>query len=613
MFATTSLNNFNVEELPNLSNGEAMFAYTNISSFTTDMPKLSNAREMFMSTPSLTTFDADLSNLKTGWKMFGEGSTAQSKLSTQSIKNIASSIKDIKGMAKNDDSLWKYDTVDTYGTVKPNAGTIGYDYRGILHLTCDSNAENGAASALQTIIGKGWTVYVNGNIYEGGNFTIYDISEANGYAPDASKWCNEILGPNSSTLGKLSKVEDGKAYDLSGNFLFNIESDKITNGTRMMYSMEIGEWVDELPLLQNGTEMFNSIVTSKIDCGDTQNLTNGTFMFQNVKRSHNTSKVWNPVEIRINPNNITIGRYMFGDTVNGVKLVAGSGSGSVECESFDKLTNGNGMFSGSYSVVNISGDEIGMGYFNFASLATGDYMFSNYTSRQDDSYGYINEKLKTGVGMFQYSNIANLRGHENAAPTDLKYACKGCTKLREAYFYLNTPCDCTSMFEYCTYGDKIAGSSLGFTVYIGGTKFIKNGNSMFKNSYLIGFNNDSLDLSGVTTCTEMFRGIPQLKLPSSNSNPIKIGSGSINTSYMFAYSGLYNNMYIDGRFINNAFNMFYAAKQSSGYQVVINNLGSALAGGADCAGMFRNSYLYSVSVDLTYVNNAGGMFENSRT
>jgi hypothetical protein len=121
-----------------------MFAYTNISSFTTDMPKLSNAREMFMATPSLTTFDADLSNLKTGWKMFGDGDSALAKLSDDSFQNIASSIKDINGMAKDDDSLWKYDTVDTYGTVKPNAGTIGYDYRGVIHLNSQDGHANNA-------------------------------------------------------------------------------------------------------------------------------------------------------------------------------------------------------------------------------------------------------------------------------------------------------------------------------------------------------------------------------------------------------------------------------------------------------------------------------------
>ena len=196
MFATTALTNFNVDSLPNLSNGEAMFAYTNISSFTTDMPKLSNAREMFMSTPNLTMFDADLSNLKTGWKMFGDGDSALAKLKVESFQKIASSIKDINGMARNDDSLWKYDTVDTYGTVKPNAGTIGYDYRGVIHLNSEDEQADSAivTDSMETIVRKGWIAYLNGVLFEsnGGGTTIYDVSEANGYIPNASAWNNEV-------------------------------------------------------------------------------------------------------------------------------------------------------------------------------------------------------------------------------------------------------------------------------------------------------------------------------------------------------------------------------------------------------------------------------------
>ena len=216
MFATDALTNFNVEELPNLSNGEAMFAYTNISSFTTDMPKLSNAREMFMSTPSLTTFDADLSNLKTGWKMFGDGDSALAKLSDESFQNIASSIKDINGMVRNDDSLWKYDTVDTYGTVKPNAGTIGYDYRGIIHLNSQDGHGDSAivTQAMETIVSKGWIAYLNGSVYQSSGEIVVptgpnDVSVANGYIPNASAWGSNVRQAKNLVI---VRVENGVAY-----------------------------------------------------------------------------------------------------------------------------------------------------------------------------------------------------------------------------------------------------------------------------------------------------------------------------------------------------------------------------------------------------------------
>lgn len=209
MFATTAMTNFNVESLPNLSNGEAMFAYTNISSFSTDMPKLSNAREMFMATPSLTTFDADLSNLKTGWKMFGEGVSALAKLSQSSIENIASSIKNISNLNKNDDSQWKYDTVDTYGTVKPDAGTIGYDYRGVLHLSCSDDVATSAYSAFETILYKGWTLYVNDLLYSPDDYSELNITEGSQYIPDASSWNDAFT----SSGIVVTSVHNGYAWD----------------------------------------------------------------------------------------------------------------------------------------------------------------------------------------------------------------------------------------------------------------------------------------------------------------------------------------------------------------------------------------------------------------
>jgi hypothetical protein len=211
MFATTALTDFNVESLPKLSNGEAMFAYTNISSFNTDMPHLSNAREMFMATPNLTDFDADLSNLKTGWKMFGDGVSALAKLSDDSIQRISRSIKDINGMDKDDDSLWKYDSTKSDGTVTLNGSTIGREYRGVIHLNCQDGQSDSAmvTDAMETIVAKGWIVYLNGSEWTPASNNYYNIVEGSDYIPDASNWNSEFA--QSGLV--VTSVHDGYAWN----------------------------------------------------------------------------------------------------------------------------------------------------------------------------------------------------------------------------------------------------------------------------------------------------------------------------------------------------------------------------------------------------------------
>lgn len=170
MFSTPTFENFNVATLPKLSNAEKMFYNTKMTSFTTDVPHLSNANAMFMAS-NISNFNADISNLKTGYNMFSssEGSSTGCPLSESSFTNIADKIKDISGLNKDDDSQWKYDTTKTDGTVNLNAGTISYDYRGVIHLHCDSSLQTNynIVAAMDKLITKGWTPYLNGTLYEG--------------------------------------------------------------------------------------------------------------------------------------------------------------------------------------------------------------------------------------------------------------------------------------------------------------------------------------------------------------------------------------------------------------------------------------------------------------
>ena len=210
MFASFGyMDAFEVDTLPKLSNGEVMFAYSTMSSFSTDMPHLANGNEMFLGNYNLTDFDADLSNLKCAYGMFGWATDRFAPLSAQSISNIAEKINDIRGLNKDDDSQWKYDTTKTDGTVNLNAGTIAKDYRGVIYLGCEKGLEEDTSviTSINTIVTKGWTVYLNGELYD--SMSMYNIVEGSAYIPDASGW-NEVFAQSGLVV---TSVHDGYGWD----------------------------------------------------------------------------------------------------------------------------------------------------------------------------------------------------------------------------------------------------------------------------------------------------------------------------------------------------------------------------------------------------------------
>jgi hypothetical protein len=48
---------------------------------------------------------------------------------------------------------------------------------------------------------KGWTPYFNGDIYK---TNPYDVSEENGYIPDASKWNDEVYILNDLVITSIT-------------------------------------------------------------------------------------------------------------------------------------------------------------------------------------------------------------------------------------------------------------------------------------------------------------------------------------------------------------------------------------------------------------------------
>lgn len=92
-------------------------------------------------------------------------------------------------------------------------------------------------------IWKGAVVYD-----EFGQPTVKDL-----YVPDASAWKSEV---GSSVIGRIATISDEVAYDASGNFLFNIQSQHIENGKGLLVGSTITSWNTSLANLRIGEQMF---------------------------------------------------------------------------------------------------------------------------------------------------------------------------------------------------------------------------------------------------------------------------------------------------------------------------------------------------------------------
>lgn len=92
-------------------------------------------------------------------------------------------------------------------------------------------------------IWKGAVVYD-----EFGQPTVKDL-----YVPDASAWKSEV---GSGIIGRIATISDEVAYDASGNFLFNIQSQHIENGKGLLVGSTITSWNASLANLRIGEQMF---------------------------------------------------------------------------------------------------------------------------------------------------------------------------------------------------------------------------------------------------------------------------------------------------------------------------------------------------------------------
>ena len=144
------LSEFN-SDLSSLRDGDIMFLYcTNLTSFTTDLSSLTNGIMMFTGCNNLTTFSSDLSNLMYGNHMFQEC-------------NLTSFTSDLSNLT-NGDAMFSNCKLDTV-SVQNIAETINSNPPSGARINIcigNSTPNEDEIAAFNTIVAKGWKVYVNG-------------------------------------------------------------------------------------------------------------------------------------------------------------------------------------------------------------------------------------------------------------------------------------------------------------------------------------------------------------------------------------------------------------------------------------------------------------------
>ena len=271
MFSSSGLVNFNVKELPELNSAYSMFSRTGIKEFTTNVPKLVYAYQMFAGCP-IESVICDMSELRDAAMMFRNVNNTLKKLyvrfdnlisghqmistynplDVDSFMYIADSINDLvgKGYATwNEESgywdysdngwnrfeykQWNGQSFDTIIYDHPRCGSIGLYYDSELYLD-GSDQANQILDYCQEIANKGWTVTLNGARNEisptnvaliDGEQTVTPISYWYKPIPSDERFATHInangelfeivggryiFGDNLSTYGQFTSLEEAE-------------------------------------------------------------------------------------------------------------------------------------------------------------------------------------------------------------------------------------------------------------------------------------------------------------------------------------------------------------------------------------------------------------------
>lgn len=211
MFIQSSITSFDAN-LDALISGAQMFAGARLTSWNTDLPSLTSGETMFYACPNLSSFRADVHSLTTGWNMFMNCSN----LTTVSFVNGLGALTDGTGMFKscslNYTSL--YNILAALPTRNGNVIEITVADSVKDDMLNDPQWEGVSIPAHNSgnyygFTHNGWNVRLTSRT----GFSLsssYDVSEVNGYIPDASQWKSNVYTANNLNI---VSVVDGVAYD----------------------------------------------------------------------------------------------------------------------------------------------------------------------------------------------------------------------------------------------------------------------------------------------------------------------------------------------------------------------------------------------------------------
>jgi hypothetical protein len=187
-------------DLPSLMEGYRMFNdCDNLTSFISNSSSMTNGYQMFEGCDKLVSFSSNLGSLKSGYQMFED-----CELDAASVQNIANTINDITDLDENNNADWTYEVL---GETK----TISSSQRGRIDIGHDESiSEDVIIECGNKLYEKCWDAYFNGVKYKyQGNKSPYDVSEANGWCPNAYKsaddnWNTKIYKGKNLIITKIT-------------------------------------------------------------------------------------------------------------------------------------------------------------------------------------------------------------------------------------------------------------------------------------------------------------------------------------------------------------------------------------------------------------------------
>ena len=243
-----NLSAFEVEELPNFILGEEMFAgCQNLETISTDLSSLNNGKLMFRGT-KITSFDIPTPNLVNGYQMFVNsglqefsGNLGSLKTGTNMFKGCTLSQNSIKIISETISDI-RNNTDWTFLQSNGEIGEIPVSDRGKLDIDVGDYDYLQVADYLNVIINKGWSLTVNGKIYQNATNELYAIYNENGVVIEAN------------TRGL---VDGYKLFESNKLYEFNGDLSSLEDGTEMFKDcINLTIFTSELPKLINGEGMF---------------------------------------------------------------------------------------------------------------------------------------------------------------------------------------------------------------------------------------------------------------------------------------------------------------------------------------------------------------------